>query len=128
MDDYPDIHRPCPPQLPGVSTFKIQESRHVGRRTFQHLHSPQLSRVSTSRIQEGFIPTDIQVLTFSLVAPDFSPGLTNSIKYSGLQSNIFNRFIVVLVVTEQDIGLKPEDKWAHSNPGLKSGATECKMY
>jgi hypothetical protein len=87
-----------------------------------------LSQVSTSRIQEGFIPTDIQVLTFSSVAPDFSPGLTDSIKYSGLQSNIFNGFIVALIVTEQDIGLKPEDKLKHPIPGLKSGATECKMY
>jgi hypothetical protein len=65
--------------------------------------------VLTSHIQEGFIPTDIQPLTFSSVAPGFNPGETNSIKYSGLQSNVFDEFIMVLVDMEQDIGLKPDD-------------------
>jgi hypothetical protein len=35
--------------------------------------------------------------------------MTESKKYSGLQSNIFGEFIVVLVDAEQDIGLKPRE-------------------
>jgi hypothetical protein len=49
--------------------------------------------------------------------------MTDTIKYSGLQSNVFNKFIVILVETVKDLGLKPDDGGSILSPGLKSGAT-----